>query len=702
LVGVSLNGGQVSLTDVSVNGSGGSGNTFQQFNVTNPVIGQTFCIDSVTGTQYTASNCSPGIPVDLETTNYVVDPINDRGVAIVENSSTSPIITYNQAFGDAGCFDANWFNFDINKGVSPTTLLITSPSIWDSTGTQTEVLQPGQQMSVITDTTSGIAYPKAHEPRMAPGPGISFDRSNPYLLTVSSTPASTFTGNQVISGCGVSWTSGLTFEVQACTYQIAGVTYTTAETSETLSAASVTNPRFDVIYVNASSAVAVQTGTPAANPQIPTVDPTVDLPLTSILVPTSATQPNVGQVIIYQNDAGPPTEWTCTSTSNINCASTNNPYSIYTHSVEATTAVTTNNSTFTIGSGSVNLANYNVLVFFIRNKAAWAAAKSIQIFWKNGSVNVGTAVTFKNGIYGFAQTNTTTYQEIVIPLTAFGTGTNVVTNLEMEVLGGGAGIGYYLGNIQLQNGFNGGGGAGGGSAFQLQVDGTQCQTPCNLQDSASVTFAQSVSGGVTNITATAVGAPPSGTAGGDLSGTYPNPTVAKVDGVSYGASPSTNTVPVVTGSNTVTYEQVPNAALANPSVTVGGQTCTLGSSCTPHVNHGLSFTIGQPGGTALVAGSSTTDYITVPFACTINAYDLSIDAGTITVKFWKVGTGTAIPTSGNSISTSGVSISSGTHIHSTTLSDFTTTAVTAFDVMALNVSTTATAAYINGVLACQE
>jgi len=54
-----------------------------------------------------------------------------------------------------------------------------------------------------------------------------------------------------------------------------------------------------------------------------------------------------------------------------------------------------------------------------------------------------------------------------------------------------------------------------------------------------------------------------GTAGGDLSGTYPNPTVAKVDGVSYPASPSTNTVPVVTGANTVAYQQIANTQISN-------------------------------------------------------------------------------------------------------------------------------------------
>jgi hypothetical protein len=117
---------------------------------------------------------------------------------------------------------------------------------------------------------------------------------------------------------------------------------------------------------------------------------------------------------------------------------------------------------------------------------------------------------------------------------------------------------------------------------------------------------------------------------------------------------------------------------------------------------GIPFSIGDPAGSTLTVASTTTDYITVPFACTISAYNLLIDAGTITVKFWKVATGTAIPTSTNSINTSGVGISSGTAIHSTTLTDFTTTAVAANDIMAVNITAVTTAKYFSAVLECDQ
>ncbi len=93
----------------------------------------------------------------------------------------------------------------------------------------------------------------------------------------------------------------------------------------------------------------------------------------------------------------------------------------------------------------------------------------------------------------------------------------------------------------------------------------------------------------TNLTDTASLIRNTTTAAGDVSGTFPSLTVTKVNGTSYpaGGALAVNSVPVVTGVNAVTYQSLPNAALANSSITItasvpltGGGTTALGATAT--------------------------------------------------------------------------------------------------------------------------
>jgi hypothetical protein len=118
-------------------------------------------------------------------------------------------------------------------------------------------------------------------------------------------------------------------------------------------------------------------------------------------------------------------------------------------------------------------------------------------------------------------------------------------------------------------------------------------------------------------------------------------------------------------------------------------------------NRTIGCNVGDPGNSSALTTSSVC-YFSPTFACTISRYTLGVDAGTVTVKFWKIAAGTALPTISNSINTSGVAISTGTVVSSTTVSDFTSTTVTANDILAVQPTAVATAKWLLAEVGCDQ
>ncbi len=243
--------------------------------------------------------------------------------------------------------------------------------------------------------------------------------------------------NGIISGCQVSYVTGLTFHGGPGVYRIGGTRYTTGGNDVTLSNADATNPRKDLIVLNDDGTYTAIDGTPDANPAEPSFDETTQLRRSQVDIAALATTPtNVVATDVYQNNA----EYTTSSTNStrINPDQTNNPLQ-GAKNIKFTAAVA--NDTLTLDKGStIDLTSVTMLVGFLKFSANWGT-KYINVQLLNATNNtLGNGVVIQGGRLGLNAQNTTTYQQFAITVASFNLkATDAPRKIRMRVVGTGSG-----------------------------------------------------------------------------------------------------------------------------------------------------------------------------------------------------------------------------------------------------------------------
>ncbi len=239
---------------------------------------------------------------------------------------------------------------------------------------------------------------------------IAVGDNDPRLLPSVIGNVSFFTGQAFAVWTG----SGLIFDVVWPIYYLNGVQYPAGTDQITLDPADPTNPRFDAIIVDATGANKI-TGTPAADPLLPTADPLTELVITYISVLANATTPSgITEEMVYNEN----TEWT-TSTNNgtVNFGATTNPFSGIVHIDSGAF----NNTHYLSFADSVqnSIVSFGLLRFFIRLKSTFTSTTWLKLRLYDGATVVSNQVDILDGSYGFDRAATGGYQIITIPISAF-------------------------------------------------------------------------------------------------------------------------------------------------------------------------------------------------------------------------------------------------------------------------------------------
>jgi len=230
--------------------------------------------------------------------------------------------------------------------------------------------------------------------------------------------------NGLIWGGGVSWVELLNFNVSAAAYYLGGTLFTTPSTAVALDAADPDNPRIDIIIVDENETVSVIKGTPAENPQKPTIDPETQIELTEVLVPAGATQPGtISTAQIYDEN----TEWAGVASGvTADFESVTSPFH-GSKCVSVGNDLSNNDSLTFTGAVAVDVTDFQNLVLYIKLKAAMSREHNLYASWLHNGVLVSNEV-----LVPVNKTNVTTWQGLAMLLTLWSYGGSTVDGLRLR------------------------------------------------------------------------------------------------------------------------------------------------------------------------------------------------------------------------------------------------------------------------------
>jgi hypothetical protein len=332
---------------------------------------------------------------------------------------------------------------------------------------------------LVTDLVYGVSDPG--------GTPVSKKVAISDILALAPPPPTQTAGTFLVSGGAVIWITGLQFTVTAANYYIQGIRYSSAQQDITLTAADGTNPRIDVIGLDSAGLVFKVTGVAAASPGEPNIDPTTQIQLAFVTIAANASTPTgVANEVIYTDAAGAAAEWNFTASgTGFTVDSTSSPIA-GTKSILCAAPTNASYAQGARGSGSVEVNNYDYLVFKIKNTSTWAGNRSLLIEFLVSGVLKGSAIQLINGAFGFSGSSTAT-QIIAIPAVLFGVPIGTLIN-QIRFIDNGGSINFRMDDISLH--------LSGSGQPAIQNGLTQAQA-----DARYIRLANVVNGDLVNVTA---------------------------------------------------------------------------------------------------------------------------------------------------------------------------------------------------------